>query len=290
MNGEGKNNSIPAKGELQSSNVDLNLKKLLNKIRYTGEPEGFLKDTRSKIESSLEAAKANSEKDLIRFFAFKLPGDSHFLPLFEKELFSQLVKFHNTNDTKDQYVNPMLLMSIDPMFPNLKDGKIRGESLFEHELQHFFKWQESRGKSKDSGCFVGFSLVKKLEDGIMLLTYEVSFIPEDNISSFDQELGIAFAPRFPSSGDIRIGFDQAEKEFKKGFWGGIRGSKMLNKVRQKLNQKSVEQGIKKPPLQSREMKEKLFLKWKEKRGEKIKFPQWYKPTSIKYEHSFINLS
>ena len=136
-------------------------------------------------------------------------------------------------------------------------------------------------KSNNRGnSYIFFTLVKKEKNGTKLLSYNISFVPENETTSFENELKIFFAPRFPSSGDMIVPIRSAEAEAKKGLIGRIRWFKMMSKVQEKMRQKAAEQGVRNIPIQSGEKYRNLFLKWKEKREDTIKFPDWFHPTKI----------
>ena len=113
--------------ETPPKNIDEAQKLAFEKVRFNGSPEEISKQIKSVIALALEESiKLPEEREgVAAFFVFGLPEDSHLLPLFEKELFNQLVKHHNQNDTEKEYVDPLLLMAIDPIYSSLSTIKLK---------------------------------------------------------------------------------------------------------------------------------------------------------------------
>jgi len=81
-----------------------------------------------------------------RSLAFTLPTDSHILPLVGKEIFTQLVAYHNTHPTPHLFVSPYTLMNFDPTIDEyrktIKGGvAIQGEGIVPHEYKHYLEYQ-----------------------------------------------------------------------------------------------------------------------------------------------------
>ena len=112
-------------------------------------PEDIIPRINKNIKAAL--GRLNIDGDFNAKFSFRMPDQAHILPLFQKELFSDLIDFHNTNSDTNGFVHPYTLMMVDPNLRNLsvdiksRKGafvKLYGEDAVQHELAHFLALQE----------------------------------------------------------------------------------------------------------------------------------------------------
>jgi len=87
-------------------------------------------------------------------FAFRLPQELHFIPLFEQVLFNELVSYHNTHATKERFVHPDTFMLLDKDFckyiPRKTGARLPMETYFEHEAKHWFEIEADNQYKKGS--------------------------------------------------------------------------------------------------------------------------------------------
>ena len=116
---------------------------------WADKPDGIMDKMHDNIAGALK--RLNGDGDYVARFRFRVPEQSHLLPLFQRQLFVDLVDFHNKNSDKNSFVHPLTLMIFDPTLESIskdissKRGtfeNLKGEDAIHHELRHFLALQE----------------------------------------------------------------------------------------------------------------------------------------------------
>lgn len=249
---------------------------------------GFEKDPqllKEKIEATVAtfiwSLENKPDEKIHGLVAFKLPEDSHLLPLFENELFTQLVKYHNEKDTEQTSIHPHLLMNIDPMYPSiLKDHKTtsRGETVLEHELQHFFEYQDRTENT--SNAWAVFKLYKAGLENNKTISYSAQIVDEEQLR-FKDQVEVALAPRLPSSEDISKVLGLPQEDLPEGIlrWPIelLKDGYALKRLKEKAHQQGQNDIL---PFSAQQLQDTLFEVWKEARKDTINFPEWYMPYTL----------
>ena len=238
-------------------------------------PEDIIPRINKNIKAAL--GRLNIDGDFNAKFSFRMPDQAHILPLFQKELFSDLIDFHNTNSDTNGFVHPYTLMMVDPNLRNLsvdiksRKGafvKLYGEDAVQHELAHFLALQELwKSGAKGNIEFVLQWEKIKISYGLML---EGEFIPDEISNDFDRTYTIG-APLFPSSEDLQIE--------RKLLLSSPNLRKLLTLILFNLS-KLTDQGstlfhtIYPTPLNSKEMLQCLLPEWRHSRDSLINFTIW----------------
>lgn len=235
-------------------------------------PENIRAEIRKTVASALELAEIEDAEKVIATFNFLVPRDTHLIPLFEKQLFEQLVNFHNNNDTETRHVDLLDFMSLDPELPKLTsgDGVIRGELTSEHELAHFFTNIDGQ-ESPEFGIQgrIVYELAWVNENNRMVLKTNAcyKYFPEDE--SIDQKIDISLnAPRYPSQSDVHdVTLRLVSEE----------DDTLNDKILAALETKAKEQGGKRAGdiILHSAMLTKLLESWKNLHKVQINFQSWW---------------
>lgn len=150
--------------------------------------------------------RANCKEPNSASITFTLPADSHVLPLFGREMFTQLVTLHNAHPFANRYIAVETLMAFDPdintMRKKLDDGTvIYGEDIVSHELRHYIT-QQSFKKNQHKPTEIGFSFYwKRVEDDYILCCKAA--VEDDMSLPPHARREVYMAPINPSWADVR---------------------------------------------------------------------------------------
>lgn len=133
---------------------------------------------------------------------FKASEDHHFLPLFEKVMFEELTDYHNSNGPS-HLVNPLTFMMFDSAYPIMernvgKETSVRGETFFEHELQHLLR---ARAEGMNIEYIIISFFRKETKKGSVLYIEGDCDPLTIRPPSYPTQTSISLAPRYPSSLD-----------------------------------------------------------------------------------------
>ena len=136
--------------------------------------------------------------------ALRLPEDSHLCPLVEKILFDKLMKLRRILKSENKFVDERALMYLDPKISNmvttLFPGRLlRGETLFEHEVQHAYSVKDQTGE--DSFVFLSFVWIQK-DKNMELSLYNQGGVLDKGSSHQNMINEVLMAPRNPSAHDF----------------------------------------------------------------------------------------
>lgn len=234
---------------------------------------GLLK---SMIKSGLD--QMQDDGDMVARFVFKAPQDTHVLPLFQNELFNQLVTLHNTESEAHAFVHPMTLMMFDPQLANLNVAyskpfhDIRGEDAIQHELRHFLLLQELW--KSDAKGLIEFNFSWHEKKDMMALVSGGAFLTDETPNNQDRMHALG-GPLYPSKFDL-----DAINEILLDAHGlqKLKNRAAIDDFRIK---KMKEQGAKSSfdylnhePLDAQEAFSLLYYEWKKQRKDKIDFSLW----------------
>lgn len=237
-------------------------------------PEDIVPKIHENIKLALQ--RLNGDGDFVAKFSFRIPDQSHVLPLFQNALFTNLVDFHNTHSDEKGYIHPYTIMLFDPNLSNLRKDieskkgtfNLHGEDAAQHELAHFLALQE-RWKTETKGE-VEFVLQWEKIKKSYSLTVEGGFIP-DETANVDDQIHFNNGPLFPSSVD--------QKYIRNFLLSSINLKKILALITFNLN-KLADQGstsfniFHSKPMNTEEMLHALFIEWKSTRKTLINFKIW----------------
>lgn len=234
---------------------------------------GLLK---SSIKNGLD--QLQNDGDIIARFVFRAPQDTHVLPLFQNEQFSQLVQLHNTESKNHAFVHPLTLMMFDPQLANLNLAhkkpfhNIRGEDAIQHELRHFLRLQELW--KADAKGVIEFNLHWQETKDMMTLVGGGTFTT-DEIPNNDDRMYTLGAPLYPSKFDLE---ELNETLLDARGFQKLRNRAAIDRFRiQKMKEQSVKSSfayLNHEPLNTQEAFGLLYYEWKKLRKDIIDFTLW----------------
>lgn len=212
-------------------------------------------------------------------FNFRMPRETHALPLFQHQLFNTLVKEHNEWTETERYIDPTTLMILDPALSGLSKStrlvtSMHGEDIVLHELRHFWGLQDLW--KQDAKGLIGIELNWKEipKSTVQYLSIEGFFEPDEETNGQDG-FACTSAPLYPSKSDHRMILKELQSI-------PYINNRTRHKIRDRfVADKLMEQGFRWKwlsklfePMTPDTMIGALFLQWKELRKDDIDFSKW----------------